>query len=144
MDLNLILDEVPENNRLDFCTYIINELKSMFEKAYDPSRVIKLEEYLNSHITIQQQIFKPTYYSVHDLYRIALENLNIKQLNEFTYRIEIDRNVVIPNSYNTLYSVISLFEFGTLSVKKYGLLSQCMETIADNLTTYYTNYLGAQ
>ena len=144
MQLILLLNEVPKEEHINFCNYIIQELKSLFEKSFNNQQVIKLEEYINSYNNINQIIPKKAYYSVHDLYRLALESLKINKIDTNIYQIEIDKNIVIPNSYNDLYSIISLFEYGTLSVKKYGLLDTCMNMIANNLTDYYMKYLGAK
>lgn len=144
MELRLILDEVPENERLSFCKYIKQQLENLFNKSFDRNKVIKLEEYLNSYNNIRQIIPKKSYYSVYDIYRLALESLRVKQINNYTYELRIDNNILLPNSYTKLSSILALLEFGTLSVKKYGLLNTCMDIIAKNLTTYYLEYLGAK
>lgn len=144
MKLHLILDEVPKDSRISFCKYIKKELEILFEKSYDINKTIYLENYLNSYNIIDQIIPKKIHYYVHDIYRLVFANLNIKKLNDDTYEITIDNNALIPNSYTKLSTILSLLEFGTLSVKKYGLLNDCMNAIAQNLTKYYIKYLGAK
>ena len=142
--MNLILDVIPKKDQEDFCEYIIKELSELVLNKYDKDRAKLIEEYINNSNIIKQRINKKEYYSVYNLYRLALEALEFKLTKKDVYQIKVNNKIVIPNSYTNLYSIISLLEFGTLSVRKYGLLSECMEVITDNLTTYYIKYLGAK
>lgn len=144
MIMNLILDAIPKKEQEDFCQYIIEELRKLVLNKYDKDRAKLIEEYINKSNIIKQRINKKEYFSVYDLYRLALQALEVKLIKNNIYQIKINNQIVIPNSYTNLYSIISLLEFGTLSVRKYGLLSECMEAITNNLTTYYIKYLGAK
>ena len=39
MELRLILDEVPKNERINFCNYIRKQLENLFEKSYNNANI---------------------------------------------------------------------------------------------------------
>lgn len=141
MRLELDLTAAIEDYREDFCKYIINVLSEMITQMGDLPQYKALEEYINGNGLIDWQTNGVGYISVFDIYRLATAHLEIKQIDENTYLIQVDENENIPNSYTILNSIVSLLEYGTLSIQKCGMLSKCMHTIAENLTTYYQTFL---
>ena len=141
MELELDLRNIPENQRLPFCNYIINVLEEIFTNLGDLPRFSLMEKYINDNHYINWQAKKNDYISVSDLYRLATTHLEIKNRDKTIYKISINPNENIPNSYTTILPIISLLEYGTLSIKKIGLLTKYMEDIANNLDYYYDEFL---
>lgn len=141
MELELDLKNVDDNYKLSFCNYIINQLVTIITNLGEQPSYEKMEEYINSNNIIDWQIKNNNYISVYDLYRLAVDNLEITNLDNIIFSIHINPNINIPNSYTRLYSIISLLEFGTLSIKKCGVLGKYMESIAKDLNIYYKAFL---
>lgn len=140
MNLILHLDNVQPKNRLPFVQYIVSNLQYKLSQVGNLSKYERMEAYINSGL-IKWFYNKPQYITVYNIYRLAGENLKIRELDSNTYEIYVDENINIPNSYTSLYSIISLLEYGTLSLNKVATLSNQMQFIADNLDTYYNHYM---
>lgn len=141
MELNLNLEYLPEDERKPFCEYIIEQIKTLIGQSREQSRYKAMEEYLYSNKLIDWVQNNNQYISVYDLYRLAANNLKIKEIDKENYEISINPNENIPNSYTILYSIISLLEYGTLSIRKCGTFTETLEFIAKNLDTYYQKFL---
>ncbi len=141
MELELDLRNIPENQRLPFCEYIINKLSETITNLGDLSKFKVMEKYINDNNYIAWIAKKNDYITVSDLYRLAVSNLEIKDRDKVKYQISINTNENIPNSYTSIISIISLLEYGTLSMRKIGLLTEYMKDIADNLDYYYDEFL---
>lgn len=141
MELNLDLENVPEEYRKIFCEYIIKQIQELIIQSKEQTRYKAMEDYLYDNQLIDWLQNRNQYISVYELYRLASNNLKIKEIDKENYEIYIDPNVNIPNSYTTLYSIISLLEYGTLSIRKCGTLSETLEFVIKNLDTYYQKFL---
>ena len=141
MELNLDLENVPEEYRKIFCEYIIKQIQELIVQSKEQTRYKAMEDYLYDNQLIDWLQNRNQYISVYELYRLASNNLKIKEIDKENYEIYIDPNVNIPNSYTTLYSIISLLEYGTLSIRKCGTLSETLEFVIKNLDTYYQKFL---
>lgn len=141
MELNLTLTGLELKDRIPFCIYIIEQLNDIFESCYDTRKASKLEEFINKNKVIKWQIPIEKYISVYNIYKLVFNYLYIKTLDNNTFTISFDRNINIPQAYTKLYNIVSLLEFGNLSVHRYGLLNRCMKTIVDNLKLYYSKYM---
>lgn len=141
MELNLDLENVPEEYRKIFCEYIIKQIQELIVQSKEQTRYKAMEDYLYDNQLIDWLQNRNQYISVYELYRLASNNLKIKEIDKENYEIYIDPNVNIPNSYTTLYSIISLLEYGTLSIRKCGTLSETLEFVVKNLDTYYQKFL---
>lgn len=141
MELKLDLINVPKEFRLDFCNYLIIQIKNNIYETNEQSRYNNMEKYINSNNLISWITNKNQFISVYDLYKLGVNNLKIRQVDEDKYEIYIDQNENIPNSYTNLYSIISLLEYGTLSVQKCGTLTKTVGFIIDKLDTYYNKFL---
>lgn len=140
MNLILHLENVEESRRKPFSEYVLSNLQYKLSQVGNLSKYNKMENYINSGLIIWLYN-KPQYISVYNIYRLAGENLRIRQLDPATYEIYVDENINIPDSYTSLYSIVSLLEYGTLSIPKVATLSTQMQFIADNLDTYYNHYM---
>ena len=141
MELNLDLENVPEEYRKLFCEYIIKQIQELIVQSKEQTRYKAVEDYLYDNQLIDWLQNRNQYISAYELYRLASNNLKIKEIDKENYEIYIDPNVNIPNSYTTLYSIISLLEYGTLSIRKCGTLSETLEFVIKNLDTYYQKFL---
>lgn len=141
MDLQLDLRNVYPDKRKAFCGYLIDKLKSLIEKSGELPQYAKMESYINNSNIIDWITDKNNFISVYDLYRLAVNNLIIKQIDEVDYDIVVNPNENIPNSYTILYPVISLLEYGTLSVRKCGTLTKYIDHIYANMDNYYQEFL---
>lgn len=140
MNLILHLQNVQESRRKSFSEYILSNLQYKLSQVGNLSKYQRMEKYINSGL-ILWLYNKPQYISVYNIYRLAGENLKIRHLDPNSYEIYVDENINIPDSYTTLYSIVSLLEYGTLSISKVATLSTQMQFIADNLDTYYNHYM---
>ena len=141
MELDLNLTHVIENLRESFCQYLIDKLQEIIVKLGNQSRYIAMEKYINDNGLVNWIANKNNYITVYDLYRLAVSNLKVKQIDEVNYEIYLDPNQNIPNSYTTLYPIISLLEYGTLSVRKCEILTKCMNMIVESIDIYYSEFL---
>ena len=141
MELNLDLENVPEEYRKIFCEYIIKQIQELIVQSKEQTRYKAMEDYLYDNQLIDWLQNRNQYISVYELYRLASNNLKVKEIDKENYELYIDPNVNIPNSYTTLYSIISLLEYGTLSIRKCGTLSETLEFVIKNLDTYYQKFL---
>lgn len=141
MELNLDLENAPEEYRKIFCEYIIKQIQELIVQSKEQTRYKAMEDYLYDNQLIDWLQNRNQYISVYELYRLASNNLKIKEIDKENYEIYIDPNVNIPNSYTALYSIISLLEYGTLSIRKCGTLSETLEFVIKNLDTYYQKFL---
>ena len=141
MELNLYLENVPEEYRKIFCEYIIKQIQELIVQSKEQTRYKAMEAYLYDNQLIDWLQNRNQYISVYELYRLASNNLKVKEIDKENYETYIDPNVNIPNSYTTLYSIISLLEYGTLSIRKCGTLSETLEFVIKNLDTYYQKFL---
>lgn len=141
MELNLDLSDIIEDDRLPFCEYIEKILRKLIYESGEQLRYTDMEIYIRDNNIIKWIGNPKQIISVYDLYRLAVDNLKIKEINKDNYQIRADNNVNIPFAYTNLYSIISLLEYGTLSIRKCGTLTSIMELIADNLTNYYNQFL---
>lgn len=141
MELELNLSTINAEERLSFCNYLIQQLSIILNNLGEQPSYEKMEEYINNNNIINWQIKNNNYISVYDLYRLAVNNLEITNSDEIIFSIHVNPNVNIPNSYTRLHSIISLLEFGTLSVKKCGVLGKYMGLIAKDLDIYYKSFL---
>ena len=140
MELILDLENVNKEYRLEFIKYIINILEERLNKLNDSTRYKKMEEYINSGI-IKWRFNKPQYISIYNLYRLVPNNLKIRKIDDTTFEIYLDRNIMVPDSFTLLYDLISLLEYGTLSMRKIGKLSEIMKSVAKNLDSFYNLYM---
>ena len=140
MELILDLENVNKEYRLEFTKYIINILEERLDKLNDSTRYKKMEEYINSGI-IKWRFNKPQYISIYNLYRLIPNNLKIRKIDDTTFEIYLDRDIIIPDSFTLLYDLISLLEYGTLSMRKIGKLSEIMKSVAKNLDSFYNLYM---
>ena len=141
--MNLVLDllKVPKNLQFKFCEYIINYIKDKIENTFPFNRCEKMEVYINENNVIKWQNARKDFISAYNIYRLIVNNFEIRQLGKGKYDIFLNHNETIPNSYTKIYSICLLLEYGTLSVKKCGILTELMHKIADNLDSIYTKFL---
>ena len=144
MNLELDLENIKSNDRLPFVNYIIKQIQKEVLNQFDERKILKLENYINSNNTIDF-VLRDKHIKVRDLYLIAVYNLVIEELDENIFNIIVNRNINIPDSNSLLISLLKLLEYGNLSVNKYGLLTNIMQDIADNIDTYFKKYkLGVE
>lgn len=140
MDMVLDLSNVPREYHKKFCKYIIEQIKLGLEFDYKSNKAKRIEDYINNNKLIDWQ-YRDQFISVYDLYRLAVNNLDIKVITPDKYLIKVNQYENIPNSYTNLHDIISLLEYGSLSVNRYGLLGNIFSIIADNLSDYYKRFI---
>lgn len=138
----LILDlvDVDKNLREPFCNYLIENIQKQIINQYDKDKATKLEDYINSNKIIRWQYNINKYISVYDLYKLYAFNLHLDKENDAKFIIGIDENINIPDAYTRLRSIIALLEYGSLSVRKYGLISDIYSNIVKDIDTYYNMF----
>ena len=141
MELDLNLKNVVEELREKFCYFIIEEIKSQIIKVGNSPKYSTMEKYINENNLINWITNKNNYISVYELYLLAANNFKVEKIDENNYRIFLDPNENIPNSYTTLYPIISLLEYGSLSVRKCEILTKIISSIIDVLDAYYDEFL---
>lgn len=141
MNLVLNLYNIEKNYQIPFCKYLIEKIKKIIEFDINFSNYKKLENYINKNNIIQYQVRNQPI-NIYDLYRLAVNNLKIVKKDINVFEIKLDNCINIPNSYTKLYSIISLCEYGTLSIKGKSILNNLFIKIADNLTTYFNIFIS--
>lgn len=140
MVLNLDLTNVPSDYQQEFCDFIVAEIRKNIQNNFPFQKCENIEKYIEENSVINWQNKRNDFISVYNIYRLAVENLKIKQIRENYFSIFIDNNINIPNSYTKLHSIVALLEYGTLSIRGCRVLSEVMKAIADSLTTYYHEF----
>ena len=140
MNLVLNLYNIDKKYQIPFCKYIIKKLIQIIEFDTNFSKYIKLEEYINTNDIIKYQV-RNQFISIYDLYRLAVNNLKLVNNDINVFEIKLDTNINIPNSYTKLYSVISLCEYGNLSIKGNNILNNLFTKIAEDLTKYFNMFM---
>lgn len=140
MNLVLNLYNIDKKYQIPFCKYIVKKLIQIIEFDTNFSKYRKLEEYINSNDIIKYQV-RNQFISIYDLYRLAVNNLKLVNNDINVFEIKLDTNVNIPNSYTKLYSVISLCEYGNLSIKGNNILNNLFTKIAEDLTKYFNMFM---
>lgn len=144
MNLELNLENIESKDRIPFVNYIIKQIQKEVLNQFDERKIFKLENYINSN-NIIDFVLRDKHIKVRNLYLIAVYNLVIEELDEDIFNIIVNRNINIPDSNSLLISLLKLLEYGNLSVNKYGLLTNIMQDIADNIDTYFKKYkLGVE
>ena len=139
MNLVLNLYNIDKKYQIPFCRYLLKFICNTIEFNINFNKYKKLEIYINNNI-INYQI-RNQYISVYDLYRLAANNLKLTYKDKNIFEIKLDSSVNIPNSYTKLYSIISLCEYGTLSVRGHDILNSLFINIAKNLTKYFNAFM---
>ena len=139
MILTIDLSDIEKDYQIPFCKYLINKIQESIMLEYDKRKAIALENYINSGV-IKWQYNSNKYISVLDLYRLYATNLQVTNENNAKFSIRIDENINIPDSYTNLFSIISLLEYGTLSVRKYGLIDKIYSIMVKHIDEYYRQF----
>lgn len=142
MNLVLNLYEVNTDLQIPFCEYLIDQIKDNIEFNFNSAKCIKAEQYINENNIIDYQI-RVQYTRVYDLYRLAVNNLNIHKRDEGLFEINLDKNINIPNSYTKLYNIISLLEYGSLSLNKCEILAKIFDDVSKNLDMYFQKFISS-
>lgn len=134
------LDQLKINYKA-FAEFLIPKIQEKLISLFDPSKTIKLTNYINDNSIIQfiNDKYKK-YLTVRDILFGAVYNLEILD-NKLNTVIQINKQVIIPDTYNDYYNLVKLINYGNLEVYPYKIWDDTLDWINDHLGVYLEEFL---
>lgn len=128
----------PNNLKLDEFIYdsLIPTIQEYVVSRIDNSRLIKIEEYLNS-LNISEY---KRYISARDMIIAAVYNLKSTKQPDNSYIISIDSAQTAPNIRAKIIDIAQLINYGSLSTPAYPIFDDTFLFFADRLNDLYNKY----
>lgn len=133
------LDEIKIDYKA-FANFLIPKIQEKLISLFDPRKVVKWDEYINSGDVINFTRRKDRYIASRDILISAVYNLQILD-NKINTIIQINKNAYIPDTYNNYYSLVKLINYGNLSVSPYKIWDDTLDWINDHLGQYLEEFL---
>ena len=134
------LDQLKINYKA-FAEFLIPKIQEKLISLFDPSKTIKLTNYINDNSIIQfiNDKYKK-YLTVRDILIGAVYNLEILD-NKLNTVIQINKQAIIPDTYNDYYNLVKLINYGNLGVYPYKIWDDTLDWINDHLGVYLEEFL---
>lgn len=141
MELVIIkLDQLKINYKA-FAEFLIPKIQEKLISLFDPSKTIKLTNYINNNSIIQFTNNKyKKYLTVRDILIGAVYNLEILD-NKLNTVIQINKQAIIPDTYNDYYNLVKLINYGNLGVYPYKIWDDTLDWINNHLGIYLEEFL---
>lgn len=134
------LDQLKINYKA-FAEFLIPKIQEKLISLFDPSKTIKLTNYINDNSIIQfiNNKYKK-YLTVRDILIGAVYNLEILD-NKLNTVIQINKQAIIPDTYNDYYNLVKLINYGNLGVYPYKIWDDTLDWINNHLGIYLEEFL---
>ena len=132
--MDLIIDK-SESDLKPFCQYLISKMQSYMKTSIDDKQLIRFDSYLNNN-----DILHGRYIQVKNILIGSTYHLIVNEYEDY-YKISVDPDAIIPNTYAKFIDIIKLVNFGNLMLAPYPIYDTMMDYFAENLTEYYINFL---
>ena len=141
MELVIIkLDQLKINYKA-FAEFLIPKIQEKLISLFDPSKTIKLTNYINNNSIIQFTNNKyKKYLTVRDILIGAVYNSEILD-NKLNTVIQINKQAIIPDTYNDYYNLVKLINYGNLGVYPYKIWDDTLDWINNHLGIYLEEFL---
>ena len=133
--MNIIIKNTNKYD-LNFCNWLIENIKSYLLMFDDFSRYKQIEEYINSNILRSK---KYRYLSMHDIFFIAAASYECINYGS-TAIIQINPQIKIYNTNIKVIDICKILNYGSISVKGIDIFSQIANHVKLNLNNYYREY----
>lgn len=134
------LDQLKINYKV-FAEFLIPKIQEKLISLFDPSKTIKLTNYINDNSIIQFTNNKyKKYLTVRDILIGAVYNLEILD-NKLNTVIQINKQAIIPDTYNDYYNLVKLINYGNLGVYPYKIWDDTLDWINNHLGIYLEEFL---
>ncbi|MGM9544317.1 MAG: hypothetical protein ACI3T9_04975, partial [Romboutsia timonensis] len=111
--MNLIITDVKGKNINKFVNWIIEQIQTYFIGSIKNSKLIKFDDYLQD-FDWGFKDNKKHYISTKQIIIGAIYNLRYKKSQD-TYTIEIDPNILIPNTTAKFIDIAKLVNYGNVN-----------------------------
>lgn len=134
------LDQLKINYKA-FAEFLIPKIQEKLISLFDPSKTIKLTNYINDNSIIQfiNNKYKK-YLTVRDILIGAVYNLEILD-NKLNTVIQINKQAIIADTYNDYYNLVKLINYGNLGVYPYKIWDDTLDWINNHLGIYLEEFL---
>ena len=134
------LDQLKINYKA-FAEFLIPKIQEKLISLFDPSKTIKLTNYINDNSIIQfiNDKYKK-YLTVRDILIGAVYNLEILD-NKLNTVIQINKQAIISDTYNDYYNLVKLINYGNLGVYPYKIWDDTLDWINNHLGIYLEEFL---
>lgn len=134
------LDQLKINYKA-FAEFLIPKIQEKLISLFDPSKTIKLTNYINDNSIIQfiNNKYKK-YLTVRDILIGAVYNLEILD-NKLNTVIQINKQAIIPDTYNDYYNLVKLINYGNLGIYPYKIWDDTLDWINNHLGIYLEEFL---
>lgn len=123
----------------EFILYICNIIRAYILTNIDYEQVKGIETIIN--LDTSKLLFGTKFVSIKSLIISATQNLRIQKVNNSYYVIDINPNVVVPNTKLKLLDVCKLINYGNLLCKGYPIFTCAFNNIKNNYNAIYNSYL---
>lgn len=136
----MVLNIESDKDITGFCEWLIPIIQDHFIKSIDNRKLEQFNIYLNANKVILFNYNEKRLISARNILVGAIYNLHLKH-NLNKYIIEINPNSTIPNTSAKFINIAKLINFGNMSMAGYNVLSNIMNYFADDIDSYYNDYL---
>lgn len=130
---------VDEEGRFDnkFISYVKDQLRTKFLEDVEYKKLKPFEIYINE-VPRYKSLFK-TYITAAEIYSAALYNIQTVTTT-YSYILQINPMVTIPNTTVKVEEVCKLIDDGNLFLKAYPIFTKTFRYIQDNIEALYAKY----
>ena len=125
--------DVPINNfiQIRLIPYACHILSSI----YDHKQSKRWEQYFLSNYNLNINIFS--------ILHLGLETLQFQEQGD-QYIIQLNPNIFIQGLTAKLYDICALVNYGNLDMPPYPIIDKVFDTLCDNVTELYQEYIMEQ
>lgn len=143
--MNEIIIESPANSNIDdFLMLLVDKIKQEFISSIDDRHTHRFDSYFNNKNKILKPIFgirkKKRIIKTRDILVGAISNIMFKKTLNNSYRIFINPNALVPNTFNRYDSLISLIDKGNLEISPYSIWSDTVLHFCCIIPQLYKQY----
>lgn len=137
-----IKDKAEQELADDFCRFIIKSMQKSIKaklESMPPEKVLQYEDVLLSSEVINWEI-KPSKIDIYNVFNMLIRNLSYDRQKDFKYSIHF-RNVVFPNSFNTIDTVVRLLDKGNERFIGIHIFNDVFNDYAKGMQKYWKVYI---
>lgn len=136
----MLLEILSEIDLTDFCNWLMPQIQEYLEKNINEKKLEKINIYLNGEKSILFDYSGKRILSAKNILLGGVHNLRVARILD-KYTIEINPNILIPNTSAKFIDIVKLINYGNMSVQGYPIMTKTMDYFADNLNKYYLKFL---
>lgn len=136
--MNLKILDIQSKNFDSFIEWLIKQIQQYFIGSINPDKLIIFDIYFKdfnwgfkdkrTHFISTNQLLISTIYNLR--YTKSMDN----------YTIDINPNVIIPNTSAKFIDIAKLINYGNLEVPAYPIFTDTFDYIADNFEFFFNEY----